>query len=81
MMTEFLKLCQDIGCPVSEEKTEWGCEFIIFLGTLLDGNQHCLAMSEEKKNKTIQQLNSMVHKKKVQVKDLQSLTGLLNFLT
>ena len=81
MMTEFLKLCQDIGCPVSEEKTEWGCEFIIFLGTLLDGNQHCLVISEEKKNKAIQQLNSMVHKKKVQVKDLQSLTGLLIFLT
>ena len=81
MMSQFLAICEDIGCPVSEEKTEWGSDCMIFLGTLLDGNELCLATSEEKKNKATQQLLTIVHKKKVKVHDLQSLTGLLNFLT
>ena len=81
MMNKFLIICEDIGCPVSKEKTETGCEIIIFLGTLLDGDDHCLAIVEEKKDKAIQQLTNIVKKRTVLVKDIQSLTGLLNFLT
>ena len=81
MMKQFLKICEDIGCPVSEEKTEWGYKCLVFLGTLMDGDNLCLAIAEEKRKKAITQLMEIVLKKKIRVKELQSLTGLLNFLT
>ena len=58
----------------------WLCT-IIFLGMLLDGDELCLAISEEKRNKARHQLNNIINKRTTTVKDLQSLTGLLNFLT
>ena len=33
MIQQFLELCKDIGVPIAFEKTEWGNELIIFLGS------------------------------------------------
>ena len=54
---------------------------MIFLGTLLDGDTHCLCISEEKRCKARTQLLNIVSKRTITAKELQSLTGLLNFLT
>ena len=80
MMSTFLDLCKRINCPVSEEKTEWSSTIIVFLGTLLDGNRHMLCIPEEKRNKALNQVNRILHKRKATVKEIQCLTGLLNFL-
>ena len=32
MMKIFLQICQEVGCPISEDKTEWATQLIIFLG-------------------------------------------------
>ena len=37
MVQAFLDICEEINCPVSDEKTMWATEIIIFLGILLDG--------------------------------------------
>ena len=37
LVTRFLLIYQEVGCPIAEEKTEWGTELIVFLGVLLDG--------------------------------------------
>ena len=48
----FLHLCKEVGCPIAEEKTEWGSSQMIFLGILLDGERHIIAIPDEKKNKS-----------------------------
>ena len=82
MVSDFLKLCDRIGCPVSLDKTAWAEKRMIFLGILLDGERRCLVIPTEKLHKAINQLTNLTCKpnRKATVKELQSLTGLLNFL-
>ena len=79
----FLSICSEIGVPIADEKTKWSNESccITFLGMLLDGKRKVISIPEEKIVKTINQLLLMLDKKKATVKEIQSLTGLLNFLT
>ena len=42
--------------------------------------EFCIAIPQEKKDRAIKQLQTMINKKKVLVRELQSLIGLLNFL-
>ena len=80
MLTTFTGICSRIGCPLSDDKTEWATVCIIFLGTLLDGQGHCLCIPEEKKIKALNQLQAVTAKRSVTIKQIQSLTGILNFL-
>ena len=48
MVRNFLEICDDIGCPVAFDKTEWATDKIIFLGILLDGKNHRLTVPIEK---------------------------------
>ena len=80
MVRHFLQLCDKLGCPVSPEKTEWSTKCIVFLGILLDGVNKCLSIPQEKKTKALNKINMVIEKKKVKIRDIQKLTGLLNFL-
>ena len=80
MVSTFLLLCKRINCPVTEEKTEWATVIITFLGMLLDGKRHCMCIPKEKRTRALSQLNWIKSKKKVTIKEIQCLTGLLNFL-
>ena len=80
MMKQFLKLCAKIGCPIALEKMEWGMTVIMFLDILLDGEKFCSAIPQDKSIKATNQLTASVNKKKMIVKDLQSMIGLLNLL-
>ena len=81
MVRSFLDLCEDIKLPVSLDKTEWACEKIVFLGILLDGKNLILAIPVEKRDRALRLLEYFSDKKKATVKQLQVLTGYLNFLT
>ena len=80
LVSEFLKMCNDIGCPIAEEKTVWGSTKMVFLGILLDGQFRILAIPEEKCIKAINLLKDILHRKTATVKDLERLAGSLNFL-
>ena len=80
MVRSFLVLCKRINCPVSQDKIEWGAVIITFLGTLLDGERHCLCISEEKRIKALNQIKMIKSKRKATIKEIQQLTGILNFL-
>ena len=80
MVRKFLLICENIGFPVSEEKTIWSTDIMIFLGILLDRRNHVLAIPDEKKNKALHILNFVIDSKKITIKDVQKLTWLLNFL-
>ena len=80
MVRQFLVICGNINCPMSDEKTEWASPLMVFLGVLLDGMHHTLAVPVEKQIKALNLLNYAIENKKVKVKFIQKLTGTLNFL-
>ena len=80
LVRRFLDLCKDVSIPVSYEKTEWATDMLTFLGIFLDGQNLCLSIPLDKRNKAINLLNKVKDSKKVTVKQLQELTGYLNFL-
>ena len=80
LITQFILLCNHLGCLVLEEKTEKANSQMIFLGILLDGKRLCLSITDEKRTKAINALKLVINKKKITVKTVQKLTGLLNFL-
>ena len=53
----------------------------MFLGIMLDGNSLILSIPMEKRVKALKMLNNLVNKRSCTVKQLQELTGYLNFLT
>ena len=79
-MGVFLQICQKVGCPISSEKTEYASPIMIFLGVLLNGSLHLIAIPEEKRIKAIHLLRWAVCNMKVMIKFIQKLTGVLNFL-
>ena len=80
MVRRFLHLCNEIRCPVSLDKTEWSNDKMIFLGILLDGASHRLCVPIEKRDKALNMLFWVLEKKSATVRELQSLSGFLNFL-
>ena len=81
LVRQFLLLCQDIGFPVSVEKTEWATPNIVFLGILLNGQDRMLSVPLEKRQRATLLLMHFLSKKKATVRELQQLCGYLNFLT
>ena len=81
MIQMFIKLCQELRVPVAFEKTEWAGTLVVFLGILLDWVNLVLSLPVEKKNKALNLLNNILSKKRATVKQIQVLTGYLNFLT
>ena len=80
LVNQFLKLCDMVGCPVADDKTEWGDSVMVFLGILLDGIRWVLAVPEDKRCKAVQLIQWTLSRRTVTVKHLQKLTGSLNFL-
>ena len=80
MMQTFLDLCEQVGCPISMEKTEWAMTKIVFLGVLLDRKTKSLAIPEEKHTKALHMLTWTVNSRKITIQMVQKLTGTLNFL-
>ena len=81
MVSKFLRICEYIGFPVSDDKTEWATEKILFLGILLDGITATLAVPLDKKERALRMLQGLLNRKKATVKELERLSGFLNFLT
>ena len=80
MIQTFLDMCGQLGVPVSKEKTQWGSQIVVFLGILLDGKFLIVAVPDKKRLKTINTIQQLLDKKSATVKEIQSFTGLLNFL-
>ena len=81
MILKFMELCKEINIPIADEKTEWACTCIVFLGILLDGSRFLLSIPLEKQRKALNLLQEITSKKRVTIKQLQTLTGYLNFLS
>ena len=81
MVRIFLMVCKEIRFLVSEEKTEWATPVITFLGMLIDGINHRISVPEEKRVGVLHILNRLSQKRTATIKEMEQLTGHLNFLT
>lgn len=79
-LTNYMEVCQKVNFPISEEKTVWATQIIVFLGLLLNTITMTIAIPLEKRNAALTQIDQVLDRKKVTVHRIQRLTGLLNFL-
>ena len=80
LVRTFLRICNRIGSPVALEKTNWASSTIVFLGILMEGDTLTLSIPNEKRVRATHLLSKLKDSNKATVKQLQSLTGFLNFL-
>lgn len=76
---KFEILCGKIGIPIKETKTVWQTTILTIYGIEKDTNVMQNRPPKEKLVKLKHQLYDCVHKRKIKLKELQSLIGLLNF--
>ena len=81
LMRQFLELCNEVGFPISTNKTVWASLQVVFLGILMNGQTFTLSIPLEKRQAAQDMIKKMLSKRKVTVKELQQLCGYLNFLT
>ena len=75
----FRLICQDIGLPIAENKTMGPSQVLQFLGITLDTIKQESRLPPDKIAKCTGAIKEMLASKRVRLKKLQSLLGLLNF--
>ena len=75
----FLSLCSYLGIPMSPEKTCGPATTLTFAGIELDSILSEARLPLDKIQKSTQLISAFLRRKKVSLKEVQSLTGLLNF--
>ena len=78
-LTNFLTMCQYIGVPIAHEKTVGPDTSLQFTGITLDSVLQEARLPEDKLRKCHTLLTNFYKRRKVTLKELQSLIGLLNF--
>ena len=78
-LVNFLNFCAHIGVPIKHEKTVTATSTISFMGLELDSILMEARLPVDKLIKARTLLSSFVKSRKVTLKELQSLLGLLNF--
>ena len=83
------QLCEDLGIPIAEEKTEGPTTTLTFLGITIDSHAQQLHLPQEKLQELLQHINHWTGNRRLQgtgrqprrsgrKRDLLSLLGLLN---
>ena len=78
-LRNFISLCNYLGVPIAPEKTVGPQTVLIFTGIELDTNTMEARLPNDKITKTKSFLSDFLRRKKVSLKETQSLIGLLNF--
>ena len=75
----FLELCSYLGIPMAHEKTVGPCTVLSFAGIELDTVRSEARLPHDKVMRCTSMLSDYLKRKKVTLRELQSLIGLLNF--
>lgn len=78
-LSQFISMCEVLGVPIKCEKTEGPSTTLIFLGIELDTMNMEARLPRDKIEKIQNALHSAKRRKKITLRELQSLIGLLNF--
>lgn len=79
LMESFRKLCSQLGVPLAEDKTIGPVTLITFLGLEIDTVLMLVKIPQDKLQKLKDQLIPLMSKKRIAIKELESLTGLMAF--
>jgi hypothetical protein len=79
ILTRFLRICQDIGVPIAPEKTVGPLTALPFAGIDLDTVAMRASIPQDKIQKALNLIILFMTKKSVTLKQIQKLTGLLNW--
>jgi hypothetical protein len=77
----FCKICNSVSVPIADDKTEGPTTSMKYLGLLIDTEKMMVKIPTEKLNKLLEEIKKVAFAKKVTLKQLQSLCGLLSFCT
>ena len=78
-MSFFTNLCYEMGIPLADDKTLGPTTNIVFLCLEIDTVKMVIRIPSEKLNETKEKLLFILNSKKVTLRMLQSLIGILNF--
>ena len=81
LMTHFDNICHRIGVPIAEEKTVGPVTCMEYLGLTIDTEQLLIRIPDDKLKELIEKITLVAFSKKVTLKQLQSLCGILAFCT
>lgn len=81
LMSTFRNVCGRLNVPIAEEKTEGPTFVLEYLGITIDTQKMMIMIPKDKLNDLRQQISYVLGRKKVTLKYLQSLCGLLAFCT
>lgn len=79
MLGVFKDCLHALGVPIADDKTEGPNTIIVFLGLELDSNEMVVRIPKEKVNDIVQKIKEILGKKRVTLRMMQSLIGVLNF--
>ena len=80
-LDRFLYICKQIGTPMAPSKTLGPVQVLTFLGIELDTITNEARLPQEKIVKCLEQIDLFLPRRKVTLKEIQMLCGLLNFAT
>ena len=80
LMRCFRAMCDRFGIPIADEKTEGPVQVITYLGLEIDSTELQVRVPKEKLRVLLSMLDDFASKSKLTLRQLQSLTGSLNFV-
>lgn len=75
----FIDICSQINLPLSEDKTQWATQVMVFLGLVINMISQTISLPLDKLDRATRELDIMIRSKKTMARDIQKLAGLLNF--
>lgn len=79
-LNTFLALAEKLGVPIKDEKTQTPTTCITIYGIEIDSQSMVARLHQDKIEKVLGLLNTFKLKRKVTMREVQSLLGLLNFV-
>ena len=80
-MATFTRICKTLTVPIAVEKTEGPSCIMEFLGLTINSIDMTIQIPEKKLKELLTQIKEVAYSKKVTLKTLQSLCGILSFCT
>lgn len=81
LLDRFTSLCDELGVPLAHEKQEGPTTTLTYLGLVIDTEKMEVRVPQDKVQKALRSLKNLLSRRKVTLKELQSIIGSLSFLS
>ena len=79
MIDCFSNVCADLEVPIADEKSVGPTTVLVFLGLELDSVNMLIRVPQQKIYQLFDMLKDILKHKKITLRDMESLVGMLNF--